>query len=645
MPRATSWLTALSSASWTRPPIRAGRAPGRAGGRPGAAAEDLRETIEELRGPDRLGGAGVGPVGTPPVGTPVLAGGRQQDHAEPPGRGVAPDGPHQVEAVGDGHLQVHEGGLVRRALGRGVEDPVHGGLGAPDGVGHHAPRGRQPQERVPAGRVVVHDQDPGAGGPVGPREVRPRPGPRLGAELEPEGRPSPGLRGDAGRPAHQLGELPRDRRAEPRAAESAGGGGVGLRERVEEVPAGLGGDAGSRVADLDPDGRGAPARAGEARPDHDLAALGELHGVAGEVQENLADPAGIAAHPPGQVGVHARDQLETLVPGPAREDVAGVLHHVAQPEVHLLELETARLDLREVQDVVDDVEERLGRAEGGSREPPRPLGEVAPLEEVQRPDDAVHGSPDLVAHVGQEARLDPARLLGLPGELHRPPGRQLQLGGPPLDETLEVRLVVGQLRAAGRQPPRHRVEGPREVLDLVPGVRLHDEVEAPGGHRLRRLDEGADGRRDPPGERDGGGDGRGEDERGDGDAPQKDPPHAGMRRVLAEPDVDHPGRLRGLAAGRPASRQERIYARGGRPDGARHVEEVRPCRGMARSPSPSRRAVSAGFRGVEARRVEGGPEAALQDRPARRVLDPDVRDAAVGSEPVHDRLEGVGFPV
>jgi hypothetical protein len=85
---------------------------------------------------------------------------------------------------------------------------------------------------------------------------------------------------------------------------------------------------------------------------------------------------------------------------------------VAQAEVDLLEVELAGLDLREVEDVVDDAEQAVGRA--------LDEGEVFALLVVQRgvegevghAEDGVHRRADLVAHVGQEVALRAAGGLG-----------------------------------------------------------------------------------------------------------------------------------------------------------------------------------------------------------------------------------------
>ncbi len=102
-------------------------------------------------------------------------------------------------------------------------------------------------------------------------------------------------------------------------------------------------------------------------------------------------------------------QLEALAPGRAGPAGRDVLDDRAQVEVDRLQLELARLDLREVQDVVDDAEQRLAR-------PPNRLGVLALLrrerrveQQARHADHAVHRRADLVAHHRQELATSPGR--------------------------------------------------------------------------------------------------------------------------------------------------------------------------------------------------------------------------------------------
>ena len=92
------------------------------------------------------------------------------------------------------------------------------------------------------------------------------------------------------------------------------------------------------------------------------------------------------------------------------------IHHafrdVVQIKVNLLEGEHARLDLREVEDVVDDRHQALGTRAGADQEV-APLGVVGGVErELRHPENAVHRGTDLVAHACQEFAFRATRRFG-----------------------------------------------------------------------------------------------------------------------------------------------------------------------------------------------------------------------------------------
>src|SRR5207302_10877378 len=95
--------------------------------------------------------------------------------------------------------------------------------------------------------------------------------------------------------------------------------------------------------------------------DEHLASRSELHRVRQEVEYHLAQPAGIPYEYRREVLIHGIRQLETLLRGSGGQDVERRLDRVAQDERGALELDAPRLDLREVQDVVDDRQERVAR--------------------------------------------------------------------------------------------------------------------------------------------------------------------------------------------------------------------------------------------------------------------------------------------
>ena len=146
--------------------------------------------------------------------------------------------------------------------------------------------------------------------------------------------------------------------------------------------------------------------------DRHLALRRELHRVGEQVGQDLRDATAIAAHRARDVVGEVDRQLQPLAVRGRGDDVRGGLDHLAQVEVALLELEVAGLDLRDVQDVVDDQQQLLARGAGGRRVLALLVVELGVEQQLRHPDDAVERGPDLVAHVGQERGLGPRRLLG-----------------------------------------------------------------------------------------------------------------------------------------------------------------------------------------------------------------------------------------
>ena len=79
----------------------------------------------------------------------------------------------------------------------------------------------------------------------------------------------------------------------------------------------------------------------------------------------------------------------------------------------MFEIELAGLDLGEIENVVDDAEQRLGgRLAPVSRYSRCSAVEFGVQHQLGHADDAVHRRADFVAHVGQEFALGPVGLLG-----------------------------------------------------------------------------------------------------------------------------------------------------------------------------------------------------------------------------------------
>jgi len=138
------------------------------------------------------------------------------------------------------------------------------------------------------------------------------------------------------------------------------GRGVDLREHLEQAVDAVRGDADAGVGDRDLEDRRLHARNGRTI-DLDVALVRELDRVAHQVHHDLAQPAGVAAQHGRCIGA-IDDELDTLGGGLQRHHRHGLVHDAAQVELHALELELPGLDLRQVEHVVDEREQRPGAA-------------------------------------------------------------------------------------------------------------------------------------------------------------------------------------------------------------------------------------------------------------------------------------------
>ena len=107
----------------------------------------------------------------------------------------------------------------------------------------------------------------------------------------------------------------------------------------------------------------------------------------------------------------AADELELLALGAAGEQLPDLLGELADVERLADQVHLAGLDLRVVEDVVDDLHHRLGGGAHRVHVAPLPLVEVGAGEQLRHAEHAVHRRADLVAHVGEELVLRPGERL------------------------------------------------------------------------------------------------------------------------------------------------------------------------------------------------------------------------------------------
>ena len=211
--------------------------------------------------------------------------------------------------------------------------------------------------------------------------------------------------------AETMRQLERDREAQPGAAVLPVRAAVGLAERLEDDVELVGLDAGAGVRHVERE----PAVLG-ADAQRDDAGVGELEGVRQQVGEHLLEPLRVGPQRRRRCRVDVDREREPLV---GRDRIERPAHGVDERrERHRFDLHGngAGLDLREVEDVVDQREQRV--AGGVDRLGVAHLVVGQPLalvvrEQLRQDERAVQRRPQLVRHVREELRLVAVRALRL----------------------------------------------------------------------------------------------------------------------------------------------------------------------------------------------------------------------------------------
>lgn len=112
------------------------------------------------------------------------------------------------------------------------------------------------------------------------------------------------------------------------------------------------------------------------------------------------------------LGGNVAGKFEAFVGGAFGKRLQCVTQCVAQHERDRLELQATSLDLREVENVVDQVHQRVGGMEDDRDVSVLLLGKLGAFEQFRHADHAVHWRADLVAHVRKKLALGNVGLLG-----------------------------------------------------------------------------------------------------------------------------------------------------------------------------------------------------------------------------------------
>ena len=252
----------------------------------------------------------------------------------------------------------------------------------------------------------------GVGGRLRLREARLRQGGVRQPQPHLEGRTLAGRAVKTDVAAHQGNQFAGDRQAQAGTAKLPRGRAVGLRERLEQPCLHLWRHPDPAVGHRDHEAPGRIVRSPGLKPHTDLAGGGELDRIANQVGDHLPQAQGVAHDRRRQLVSHRKMQPQSLRLGTRFEQRDRLADRIRRVESDLLQVELAGLDFREIQNVVDDAEQRTRRYVRGLGEPALGLVERRGAQQFEHAQHPVHRRADFVTHVGQKLRLRPIGLLG-----------------------------------------------------------------------------------------------------------------------------------------------------------------------------------------------------------------------------------------
>ena len=131
----------------------------------------------------------------------------------------------------------------------------------------------------------------------------------------------------------------------------------------------------------------------------------ELDRVSDEVHQNLPNPRRVAQQ---QIGNPRRDlarELDVFLGSPCRENFQGIVQRVSQLEWAWVKIKLSGFDLGEIQNIVNDLQQGVGRLPYGVEIPLLFGRGVGGQRQLCHAEDGVHRRSDLVTHVGEELTL------------------------------------------------------------------------------------------------------------------------------------------------------------------------------------------------------------------------------------------------
>ncbi len=267
---------------------------------------------------------------------------------------------------------------------------------------------------------------------------------------------------------------------------------VALLEGREDRLAPLGRDPGTGVGDREAELSGGSHVGTQLDGDANPAALGELDGVAGEVQKHLPQTHRVGVHDSRRRSADRGGDLQPLALRARRHQLDHALDEVTQVDRRHGQVQSTGIHSGEIEDLIDQRDQGLARtvnrlditrvlrAEGGAPQ------------QLRHPENAAQGRADLMPHGGEKARFGDVRRLGavaLGDRLLEPPDfvtERLVLDG------RLARLLLGatpRLRKRRRERGQQAEGGARldaERLRREPRADVHPRPRRTGTLRLSR---------------------------------------------------------------------------------------------------------------------------------------------------------------
>ena len=356
----------------------------------------------------------------------------------------------QLDTVTIGHLHVENRQRIRSRIAlQGLQQFI-GGRQNRWLQAHPAQLDRQ---QLAIGGIVIHADHPL------PAQLDRQRRPLTGStdhtqrQFEPETCTLPGRTLDTDHTCHCFDQALADRQAEAGTAELACGGRIRLRKCGEQAWQHIGWNTDAGIAHLDPQQHlGLGLRHGIDAND-DLAGRGEFDRVVDQIQQHLAQPAGIAQHPLRHRWLHQAHQFELLLPGFFGNDIQRFVECGAQIELDRLQFHLASLDLGKIQQIVDQRQQGFAGCTDRLGELQLRLALFRIQQQGGKADHRVERRADFVAHVRQEFRLGAAGRLGIGTRLLQQLFAAAALGKILDDPDTALGQIVAIDRLAHQAPP------------------------------------------------------------------------------------------------------------------------------------------------------------------------------------------------